>query len=341
MEKGPEIRTVGGASVEKKEQAKKKIEQAFFNHFESLSLREQEYLKKYEYSKSEKEIAVIDFVNKETNKLMQDAGVDSYDIPMENYHIIPPNLYSKLCGLAAAAYPTRQGILFDAQKFRNNPVRFGATAFHETLHLKAHFAIRVEEKGDKIKRSMHQLGVSLWASQRQRRCEKKIEHFGNLHEAIVTEASKKFLPKLLKHPKFLKEREWLMSDEAKEMKKKLAKKKKIPEDDIIWVDKNGYRIFPYSSRRKILNYVCAEIQKQFPDQYQSGDDVFKVFLKAHFTGKLLPIARLVEKTFGKGSFRSFGTIGTTKIGTVLHYLGPLKSLKRFRAEQIKKTSSLK
>ena len=56
MEKGPKIGVVGSASFEKKEEAKKKAERAFFDHFESSPKREQEQLAKLEYPKSEKEL---------------------------------------------------------------------------------------------------------------------------------------------------------------------------------------------------------------------------------------------------------------------------------------------
>lgn len=36
MEKGPEIRIIGRASLEKKEKVKEEIKQALFNHFKSL-----------------------------------------------------------------------------------------------------------------------------------------------------------------------------------------------------------------------------------------------------------------------------------------------------------------
>lgn len=113
------------------------------------------------------------------------------------------------------------------------------------------------------------------------------------------------------------------------MRKKLAEKKEIPEDDIIWIDEkneNDYETVSYRQQREVLNYVCAEIQKQFPDRYQSADDVFEEFLKSHFTGRLLPIARLVEKTFGEGNFRLLGNMNAEKESGVLH----LESLKKAR-----------
>ena len=76
----------------------------------------------------------------------------------------------------------------------------------------------------------------------------------------------------------------------------------------------------------MLEYVCSEIQKQFPDKYQSIEEVFKEFLKANFTGQLLGIARLVEQTFGEGSFRLLGNMTEDKSSAVLY----LDSLRKAR-----------
>lgn len=334
MEGGREIRIVGGASVEKKEQATKELEQALFSHFESLSPDEREQFEKFEYPKSEKELALVSFVNEETSRLMQEAGIKPYDVPVDNFHIIPPELYKKAAGRGgtATAFNTKQGIIFDAQHFRDNPVYFGAVAIHELLHLKAHLSMEVQEEGDKVKKTPYREGVTVHALQGYGHHGKYHQHFEGLHEGIVAETEKRLLAKLLDRPELAKEKEWLMSDEAKEMKKELAERKEIPEDDIVWVGKKGkndWETVSYPLQRDVLNYVCTEIQKQFPDEYQSADDVYKTFLNAHFTGRLLPLARIVEKTFGEGSFRLLGNMGTDGQSGFLH----LESLKKARARQ--------
>jgi len=340
MEKGPEVRIVGGASAEKKEQVKKEIEQALFSHFESLSPQEREQFEKFEYPKSEKEIALISFANEETSRLMQEAGIEPYDVPVDNFHIIPPELYKKSAGDGGTAttFNTKQGIIFDAEHFRDNPVHFGAVALHESLHLKAHFSMEVQEDGDKVNKTPYREGVTVRALQSHGYHGKYHQHFAGLHEGIVAETEKKFLGKLLDRPELAKEKEWLTSDEAKEMRKKLATEKELSEDDIIWVGKKGkddWETVSYLQQRNVLNYVCDEIQKQFPDEYQNADDVYKVFLNAHFTGRLLPLVRLVEKTFGEGSFRLLGNMDTDRASGVLH----LESLKKARARQTRKKST--
>lgn len=335
--KGPETRIIGNASPKTKEQVKKAITEALFNHFESQSPEEQEQLEKFEYPKSEKEIALINFANKETALLMQEAGIEPYDVPAGNYHIIPTELYRKIVGNDgnATTLMRKQGIFFDAQHFRDNPVNFGAVALHETLHLKAHFSMEVQEDGDTVSKTRYREGLMIHSLQNSNLGKYHYHcHFAGLNEGIVAESEKRLLLKLLDLPELAEEKEWLTSDEAKKIKKKLAEKDGIPEDDIIWVGKKGEddgKIVSYGQQRNVLNYVCAEIQKQFPDQYASADDVYKTFLNASFTGRLLPLGRLVEKTFGEGNFRLLGNMDTERPNATLH----LESLKKARARQVK------
>lgn len=342
MKEGPETRIIGGASAEKKEQVKKEITEALFNHFESLSPEEQKQLKKFEYPKSKKELAVISFANKETALLMREAGIEPYDVPAGNYHIIPTELYRKIGGNegTATTFPRKQGILFDAQYFRDNPVNFGAVALHETLHLKSHFSMEVQEEGDIVNKTKYREGVMIHSLQSGSNHGNYHCHFLGLNEGITAETEKRFLAKLIDLPELATEKEWLTSDEAKNIKKKLVEKEKISEDDIVWVGKKGeddWKIISYTQQRNVLNYVCAEIQKQFPDQYQNADDVYKTFLNANFTGRLLILAGIVEKTFGEGSFRLLGNMDTDRPSATLH----LESLKKARARQVKFEQMLK
>ena len=116
-------------------------------------------------------------------------------------------------------------------------MNFGAVALHELLHLKAHFSVEVQEEGGKTEKTNYREGVTIRALQRYGHHGKYHHHFEGLHEGIVAETEKRLLGRLLDRPELAKEKEWLTSDEAKEMRKKIAVEKEIPEDDIIWIGK--------------------------------------------------------------------------------------------------------
>lgn len=96
MEKIPGFRVVGDAHDEIKQQEKEKIENRLVDYIKSLSDLDRKTIEKYEYPKSQKEIALLNFANQETNRLRKECGVETYNVPIENYHIIPEEMYKKL-----------------------------------------------------------------------------------------------------------------------------------------------------------------------------------------------------------------------------------------------------
>ncbi len=337
MEKAPEFRIVGNASEDAKEQARQEIEKALFNHHETLTTEEIEKLEKLEYPKMKVEKSLIDFANAETNKLLKEYGLSYYNIPEGNYHIVPPDLYNEIArkysNSSATAFYTRQGIFFNAGLFRANPLYFASSVFHETLHLKGHFSLEVEERNGEVIKTPYREGVSVRPSQKLGNSGKYHEHFRGLHEAIVSTQQKKELPKILGLPVFADEKERLNSDGAKSIRKKVAEAENIPEDDIIWVGKteNEWESVSHPVQREVLDYICSEIQKEFPDRYENSEAVFNEFLKVHFTGRLLGISKSIEQTFGKGNFRQPGNMGTDSESGILC----LESLRKARINTLR------
>jgi hypothetical protein len=322
------IRAFGKAEDKTKEIEIEKIQEFYFKHLENVfKLFPPEKIEEIialEYQKSPKEIRMINIANQLTSDLMKECGVEPYDIPVENVHILPPELYKDITKLSsiACAEPSRGALLFNALEFRNNPLFFCSALIHELLHLKAYLSIEVNESNvndkNKVIVTPRRQGVIVHST-------KKVgpqPYFKGLHEAIVAETQKRLLPKILELEDFKEEREWLNSDDAKRIKKEdtkeCAKKNNIPEEDIpeleediIWISKLDHKVYrnSYFYQRKVLKYICEEIQKQFPDEFKNPDDVFKLFLKAHFTGNILEIGRLVAKTFGKLSLQVLGMMG--------------------------------
>lgn len=260
---------------------------------------------------------------------MQECGVEPFEVPTENYHILPPEEYkNQTNGHIATTICEKQGIFFNAKYFRNNPVNFGLTTIHETLHLKAHTAFEVDEAVESPDIDLYRAGVSSYSASKNK---VRHEHFGGLHEAIVATQEKKMFPAFMELPILSEEKEWIDTDRAKDIRKKISKKEKMPENEILWVykgDEENWEGAYYYRQRLVLNYICQEIQKEFSEQFQSTDEVFKEFLKAHFTGHLLTIAKLIEKTFGEGSFRSLGNMSADRNSGALF----LESFKKMRTK---------
>lgn len=62
----------------------------------------------------------------------------------------------------------------------------------------------------------------------------------------------------------------------------------------------------YRKEREEFRKLVADLYEKNQDSFQSQEAVFEEFARAAMTGRILPIARLIEKTYGKGSFRILG-----------------------------------
>lgn len=62
----------------------------------------------------------------------------------------------------------------------------------------------------------------------------------------------------------------------------------------------------YRKERQRFRELVTELYEKNRDSFGSEEAVFEEFARAAMTGHILPIARLIEKTYGNGSFRLLG-----------------------------------
>lgn len=55
--------------------------------------------------------------------------------------------------------------------------------------------------------------------------------------------------------------------------------------------------------RERLEEIISDILNKLPDRFTDREAVFELFARAHCNGDLLPLAKVIEETYGKGSFR--------------------------------------
>lgn len=347
---GPEFRIVGKISPEEKEDIKKEYSGRFGEkHLENISEESQKELKRLEYPKTPIEATIVSFANQKTNELRKKAGVKEFDIPERNLHIIPPDLYKKELDLNDESNATtvwqQQAIFLNADTCRENDFKFSKICFHEQLHLKSHVAFEATKKKEKEEArkpdaATFRGGLVVSSTRKMNEQYKKHSHFKGLNEAIASYHERDYFKEFLKLPMFKKEKEWMDSEEAKKIKKELAKKFSSPEEEFLYIKKeikDGKENYPYITNGYphhvyVLEYLISEIQKELPDRYSSTDEINTEFLKSLFTGKLLNIAHPIEKTFGKGSFETLGMMDDKENSAIQM----LDYLRRARTRQLKK-----
>lgn len=332
---------------------KKRIEEAqeglLFQHFQNLPENYQKLVKEFSRPKSREEEAVIGLVNEITNKLMEEAGKTAFEISPENIHLIPPEEFRKVKGRDVASAFTSPAMECIVVEDRRMPLLlFALIIAHEILHLKGLqiFQVGMELKeGDLvIFRNLFRQGISASASRQDIQRGRGHTHFRGLQEAIIEEQVKKMMPEILASDVFDSYRQWLSSVQGKAAWEKATKAiegSSIPSDEISYVGPEGdITLFAYLPQRQVLRYICEEIQKEFSQKYRSPDEVFKEFLKAHFAGSLLTIGRLVEQTFGGGSFRLLGNMEMGSESAVLCLEALEKSRARFLRKKLKTSGSI-
>jgi len=182
---------------------------------------------------------------------------------------------------------------------------------HEMLHFNSFGSL---EKGKKGEIKLRRVGLAIKSPK-----SKKPYFFISLNEALTTELSKRFEREYFEKIPFLKK-------EFRENKKALSKLD-IPNDwkeEIAWIDLEAFRkmkkeellknedlvvkFYSYWRERKALKRIIQLIFLRNRERFKSEEEVFEIFARAYFTGRLLELARLIEKTFGKGSFRKLAEV---------------------------------
>jgi len=58
----------------------------------------------------------------------------------------------------------------------------------------------------------------------------------------------------------------------------------------------------YSAERDVLYKMIEDMFRSNKDQFKNRDEVFELFVRGMLSGRILPLARIIDKTYGSGSF---------------------------------------
>ncbi len=335
MENLPKFEVVGAVPEDEKEKFKVCKMNTFLKQedAEIATERERREIKQTEYAKTPEQIAILEFINNETNRLMLECGVEPFDIPIKNYHILPKKELKKYFDSETGGYEGRASAIGLSSELRSDLLRFAVVAFHEALHMKSREVWELyKNKEEKIKEQRYRGGVRATSPHKKDEASRPVTHFSGLDEGIVAWQEKISFLKLLDLPELAEEKKRRESEENTKIRQKIAKERKRPEDEIFWVDpldEKNWTGVGYNKQREVLEYVCCEILKEFGDKYKAKEDVFKEFLKANFDGNLISIARLMKETFGDMGLRILGMMKTdNEKGGVNNVLETLMKIRR-------------
>jgi hypothetical protein len=209
---------------------------------------------------------------------------------------------------------------------REDPSRLGFfhAVVHEMLHFKSYQALQLTS-GDDPRVAEYREGLVAFSRDGKRK------YFTALNEAVTEELTNSVVREHLDDPLFAEE-----TKTTKALAERYSAYAKTSSGEPLFNDDTYYaRVVPrspwreaigrlvgvsqksgtietrrsgYPRERKMLGALIDALFARNPARFQRRDQVFDLFAKGMMTGNLLPLGRLIDSTFGKGTFRRIGEL---------------------------------
>ncbi len=183
MAKSSFERVVGGISDIEKEKILQGMEERFDDQeFEDLVGKERE--------KTHEELEIIDLANKITNELRRRYGLENFDIPPQNIHVIKESEWPEDKKGNATYISEYQGV---AAREQDSNISFLKKTIHEMVHFKSYNAMQVTRSEDP-EAEEYRIGLTVHTRDGQ------VMYFRNLNEAVTEEITKELILQLGGNP---------------------------------------------------------------------------------------------------------------------------------------------
>jgi hypothetical protein len=196
-------------------------------------------------------------------------------IPPANIHVLAIGGVDKVTKgrhLEGAASFMKGSVIIDRVP---SDSEFVLIAFHELFHLKSYSALQITRQASKVNPRLVEYRQGFTVVNR----DGTEEYFANLEEAVVAHFTHRFYQDYLKA-----NRSQLFSNTVATTEAAISR----------------------SDELDLLDRTVDHIWENNRGTFRSREQVLDLFIRAQVNGDLLPIARLVERTYGKGAFRRLG-----------------------------------
>jgi hypothetical protein len=305
-------RVVGGVPETHKQEIMERRSKFFLEQdFPELEGKERE--------KTPEELIIIELVDKATNEVLEKYGVEGFSVPENNIHIVNEKDWPDPQG-SAFYNPMLQAVAIREASAR---IVFLKIMFHEMIHFKSYNALQVTT-GNEPKVNQYRVGLTVVARDGDR------QYFKFLNEAVTEELTKRFAVQLSSNALFSEERKRTLELMRRYPDLESNDGRKLFDGEVLyaettdsdtWRDAVGRMFgrersrhvmtegFTYGVERKFLNSLIDKLYQANTTNFKDTKEVFDLFARAALTGNLLTIGKLIDKTFGLGTFRKIGEMG--------------------------------
>jgi hypothetical protein len=284
--------------------------------FNDSELKDFKKFEKIQREKTDGEVELINYINLITNELRNKYGLENRDILPEQIFMVKEQDWPQEDNDADAITFPHSGLI--SIKDTKYIIPNFAKLLHEIMHYKSYSAYQVIKKEDEKFLAVYRNGLIVRARNGEER------YFCYLEEGITQDLTKNALDEALLNNEILKE-EYQKFQNDIESRKNKARDNYIASmdafgspmplnDNTFFINEDGrfWETFSYGESMRLLDVLSNKLFEKNQDKFQSESEVKEIFRKSRFTGDLLELGRLIDKTFGKGTFRKIGEINDDK-----------------------------
>lgn len=227
---------------------------------------------KYEIEKSERDIEILDYVENTVDEICRKYDKETDKIPLAKIHLLRPggvNEYTQGNAKRGSFAPLHKSFIIDRGE---SDVEFAQILFHEMIHCKSYGPLQVtrESEAKPSRLEAYRNGFAVVSR------DGDTVYFHEIDEAITSLLEQRFIERAFEERNLFNQDEFDTISESQE------------------------------DEREKFSILVDQIYEKNKGSFEDKDEIVELFIRAHITGRLLPVARLVESTFGKGSFRKIG-----------------------------------
>jgi hypothetical protein len=284
---------------------------------ESFNNQRFEDLRHKERPKTPTEFDLITLANEVTNALRHADGLGDFEVPPSNIHVIREEDWPE--GHKGDAFYDSECQAIAVREQDANMIFFKKIV-HEMIHFKSYNAVQVTSAANP-EVSEYRVGLVIHAR------DGRAQYFNNLNEAVTEEITKEILA-TVEHP--LLDGNVAQTEKVRSQYPHAtdATGKPFFDDDTFYARTAGETTlknrvgrvfgkecsralagegFGYRRERDILRLL---IQKLFRrnSRFKDVSEIHDLFRRGMMTGDILPLGRLIDRTFGIGTLRRIGEL---------------------------------
>ncbi|MDB4940256.1 MAG: hypothetical protein JWO40_681 [Candidatus Doudnabacteria bacterium] len=224
----------------------------------------------FELPKTERDKEIIDFVQQSLDQYLAIYNREKIvSVPVSKIHIFSENGVKDFTN--GNVEKGSAAIKFGSMLVERpaSDIQFALNVFHEMVHLKSYSAVQIVNQPEGLEIINYRSGFSVTSR------EGKNLYFQDLEEGVIGFLVRRFYQEHV-------------------------------QNNTIFSEKRAMYNYSRDEEYGKLEALIQDLWEKNQDKFENIKSIWDIFINTQLNGNLLPIGRLIESTYGKGSFRKLG-----------------------------------